>query len=82
MEEMIVVAYEGKELGDEHLSQVAGGRSIGGYIEYTVTRGDTLANIAQKHHVTEREIVDLNNIRNSTFLFIGQILKIPVNIQC
>ena len=32
MEEMIVVAFEGKELGDERLSQVAGGRSIGGYI--------------------------------------------------
>lgn len=82
VEEMIVVAFEDRELGDERLSQVAGGRSIGGYIEYTVTRGDTIAKIAQKYHVTEREIVDLNGIRNSSFLYIGQIIKVPVNIRC
>ena len=76
------MAFEGKELGDERLSQVAGGRSIGGYIEYTVTRGDTLAKIAQKYHVTERELIDLNGIRNSTFIYLGQIIKVPVNIRC
>jgi len=76
------VAFEDKELGDERLSQVAGGRSIGGYIEYTVTRGDTLAKIAQKYHVTERDLTDLNGIRNSTLLYLGQILKVPVNIRC
>jgi len=79
---MIAVAFEDKELGDERLSQVAGGRSIGGYIEYTVTRGDTLAKIAQKYHVTERDLTDLNGIRNSTLLYLGQILKVPVNIRC
>ncbi|HNW87473.1 MAG TPA: LysM domain-containing protein [Candidatus Limiplasma sp.] len=76
------MAFEDKELGDERLSQVAGGRSIGGYIEYTVTRGDTLAKIAQKYHVTERDLTDLNGIRNSTLLYLGQILKVPVNIRC
>jgi hypothetical protein len=76
------VAFEGRELGDEFLSQVAGGRSMHGYIEHTVARGDTIANIAQKYRVTEQEIIDLNGIPNARFLYIGQIIKVPVRIRC
>ncbi|NLI19992.1 MAG: LysM peptidoglycan-binding domain-containing protein [Clostridiales bacterium] len=76
------MAFEGKELGDERLSQVAGGRSIGGYLEYTVIRGDTIATVAGKFHVTERDICDLNGIGSGSALYLGQILRVPVRIRC
>ena len=74
--------FEGKELGDERLSQVAGGRSLSGYIEHTVARGETLAGIAQKYRVTEREITSLNGLSSGSMLYIGQILMVPLHIQC
>lgn len=74
--------WDGQELGDDRLSQVTGGRAMSGYIEHTVARGDTLAKIAQQYHVTERELTDLNGIKNATFLYIGQIIKVPVHIRC
>lgn len=76
------MAFYGKELGDERLSQVTGGRSMSGYIEYAVKPGDTLTRIAQQYHVTEREILDLSEIYNPDNLYPGQILKIPVHIRC
>lgn len=80
-EEMIAVAFDGKELGDDRLSQVIGGRSMSGYIEYTVQQGDTFIRIAQRFHVTERDILDLNGAQPANHLFVGQILKVPVHIR-
>lgn len=79
---MIAVAFEGKELGDEKLSQVTGGRAMSGYIEHTVRRGETIATIAQMYRVTEREILGLNGALAGGTLFMGQILKVPVHIRC
>lgn len=75
------MAFEDKELGDERLAQVAGGRSMSGYIEHTVCRGETLASIAAKYHVTVRELTDLNGPANVRILFLGKILRVPVNIR-
>ena len=72
--------WDENELGDERLAQVTGGRGLSGYIEHTVARGDTIAKIAQKYHVTEREILSLNGIRNESFLYLGQIIRVPVHV--
>ena len=80
-EEMSAVAFEGKELGDERLSAINGGRAMHGYIEHTVKRGETLAGIAQKYHVTEHELCELNQIKHPKQLYIGQIIRVPVHIR-
>ncbi len=74
------MAFTDKELGDERLSEVLGGRAMTGYIEHTVARGDTLARIAAQYHVTERELTDLNGMQSAGHLYIGQIIKVPVHI--
>ena len=44
---------------------------------YTVKSGDTLSAIASQFGTTSKAIADLNGIRVSTTLHIGQVLKIP-----
>ena len=47
------------------------------YVYYTVKRGDTLWDIAQKYAgISSTEIMKLNNLTNDRGLFIGQKLKI------
>ena len=48
-------------------------------IEYIVTKGDSLWNIAQKFDVKMHEIISLNELKNITHLSIGQKLKIPAS---
>ena len=72
--------FTGKGLDDERLSQVTGGRTVRGYMEHTVARGETLASIAQKYRVTERELCDLNGLKPASALYVGQIVKVPVHI--
>ncbi len=48
------------------------------YITYMVRYGDTLWKIAQIYNTTVEEIMRLNNM-DSSFLSVGQLLKIPVN---
>jgi len=50
------------------------------YINYTVKSGDSLYKIAREFDTTVKEIIDLNNL-TTTLLTIGQILKIPSDIQ-
>lgn len=45
--------------------------------QYTVKKGDTLSEIANKYNTTVKELADLNNIRNPNIIKIGQVLKIP-----
>lgn len=47
-----------------------------GYIEVVVKKGDTLEKIARAHQTTVEEILKVNQLPSS-FLRIGQILKIP-----
>ena len=45
---------------------------------YTVQKGDTLYNIANKYNTTVNELKELNNL-NSNTLSIGQTIKLPSN---
>lgn len=47
------------------------------YVEIAVKKGDTLEKIARAHRTTAEEIIKLNQLPSS-FLRIGQILKVPV----
>lgn len=51
-----------------------------GYIQYTVSSGDTLYAIARRYDTTVDEIKKLNNLTSNT-LQIGQILNIPTRKQ-
>lgn len=44
---------------------------------YTVKKGDSLGEIAQKHGTTTKALSDLNNITNPSLIKVGQKLKIP-----
>ena len=72
----------GRPLSEDSLGQVSGGRSISGYIEHTVIRGDTLDKISERYHVTVAQLVELNGIRNRNLLFVGDIIRVPVRIRC
>ena len=47
----------------------------GGY--YTVVSGDNLHNIARRHGVSMQELASVNNITNSSRIYVGQVLVIP-----
>ena len=49
-------------------------------IDYKVLPGDTLAGIAAKFNSKEEDIIAANKIEDANALFIGQELKIPVNL--
>ncbi len=48
-------------------------------VAYTVVKGDTLWNIAQKFDVRMHEIININQLQNITQLSIGQKLNIPAS---
>ena len=48
-------------------------------VTYTVQRGDTLLEIAQRYGTTVQEIVNINNISNPNLIYPGQILRILTN---
>ena len=45
---------------------------------YTVVRGDTLIQIADRHGIHLNDLVSVNNIADPTKIFVGQILLIPL----
>lgn len=47
-----------------------------GSIIYTVKRGDTLSEIAQKYNTTVSELVSLNNIKNPNLIYVNQKIRI------
>lgn len=47
-------------------------------INYKVKPGDTLSQIAARHKVSQREIMQVNKITNARKIFVGQQIKIPV----
>ena len=47
------------------------------YTIYKVTRGETLAGIANRHGVTQKAIMEINKISNPNHVMIGQRLRIP-----
>ena len=46
------------------------------YKTYTVVRGDTLSEIAQRYGTTVSYLAKLNNIANVNLIYVGQVLKI------
>ncbi len=46
-------------------------------VNYTVQRGNTLSEIAERFNTSIGEIVRLNNIQNPNLIFVGQRLRIP-----
>ena len=44
---------------------------------YTVRRGDTLSAIALRYGVSMWVLAQVNGIRNSSFIYVGQVLRIP-----
>ncbi|REJ12310.1 MAG: hypothetical protein C6W58_16910 [Bacillaceae bacterium] len=48
---------------------------------YTVKKGDTLSEIAQKYGMTVNELVKLNNIKNPNLIITGQVLKVPAKTE-
>ncbi len=47
------------------------------YRTYTVRRGDTLSGIAERHGVSTQAVAHASNLRVSSTLRIGQVLKVP-----
>ena len=45
-------------------------------IVYTVKKGDTLSEIAQKYNTSVSELVRLNNIQNPDYIYVGEKIKI------
>ena len=46
---------------------------------HTVSEGETLSGIAIKYGVDQKDIIILNDIKSSNYLYLGQILKLPSN---
>ena len=44
---------------------------------YTVRRGDTLSAIAIRYRVSTWALAQANGIRNASFIYVGQVLRIP-----
>jgi LysM repeat protein len=49
------------------------------YIDHTVQKGDDFWSLGIKYGVPYREILDANSLRESSVIYIGQKLKIPVH---
>lgn len=50
-------------------------------ITYTVKKGDTLSEIAQKYGTTYQELARINNIANPDLIYVGQVIKINVTAE-
>lgn len=46
---------------------------------YVVVKGDTFYGVARRHNMTVEELLDLNNLKSSSTLKIGQVLKVPAS---
>lgn len=51
-----------------------------GTIEYMIAAGDTLEGLAVRYFSTVEAIMEENDIDNANEIFIGQVIRIPVNI--
>lgn len=48
---------------------------------YTVVKGDNLTNLAKKFNTTVDELVRINDIKNKNLIYVGQVLKLPNNLN-
>lgn len=47
--------------------------------KYVIKKGDTLSAIARKHHTTVTEVRNINGLKKSQIIKVGQVLKVPQN---
>lgn len=47
------------------------------FINYTITKGDTLFNISQKFNISWTTLATLNNLKSPFYLKLGQVIKVP-----
>lgn len=52
----------------------------GTMVEYSIEPGDTIGKIATKFNSDADKIMTTNKIKDANLIYVGQILKIPVNI--
>jgi LysM repeat protein len=52
----------------------------GTVVDYMVQSGDSLAGIASKFNSTVADIVKLNTLADANAIYVGQLLKVPVNL--
>lgn len=64
--------------GSKTPTTVATGTPPGGFLNYTVVRGDTLFSIARRYGVTLATLATLNNIADTSQINVGQVLRIPL----
>ena len=57
--------------------QTSSSHDIVKYTDYTIEEGDSLDSIAQKFGISRETIISVNQIRNTTSLWIGSTLSIP-----
>ncbi|MBA4495473.1 3D domain-containing protein [Paenactinomyces guangxiensis] len=51
-----------------------------GYLSVTVKKGDTVYGIARKYDTTVKAIVRVNQLRNPSFIHVGQLLRVPIEV--
>ncbi|MEN3042291.1 MAG: 3D domain-containing protein [Fervidobacterium sp.] len=49
-----------------------------GYIYYVVKQGDNLSSIANAYNVKLNDLTSINNISDTSKIYVGQVIKIPV----
>lgn len=52
----------------------------GAEVEYTIQNGDTIAGIASRFNSTAEDILELNDITDANTIFVGQVIKVRVNL--
>ncbi len=52
----------------------------GTIIEYAINPGDTIGSIARKFNSVPETILTTNKLTDANLIYVGQVLKIPVNI--
>lgn len=62
------------DIGTNNTEQTTNGDKTA--ITYTVKKGDTLSEIAQKYGTTYQELARINNIANPDLIYVGQVIKI------
>ena len=77
-EELETENNQRRELTDEELEQVTGGKCAP-YVRVVVKFGDTVSAFATTYHTDVSEILRLNHLANIQSLQVGQELLIPDN---
>ena len=51
------------------------------YVKYIIKKGETLYRISKNYHVPIEVLADINDIEDATKIYVGQVIKIPVNYK-